>query len=69
MNYFILDFGYASIMAPPPANVFGYPDMAPPSYAAVVGESEINIGDDNDQHTYGNLRYMPVYTFAQPYQV
>ena len=52
-------------MAPPPTSVFGYPDMAPPSYAA-AGESETNIGDGDDKHTRGNLSYMPVYTYAQP---
>ena len=54
---------------PPPPNLLGYPDMAPPSYAAAVGEKETNIADDNDQHTFGNLSYVPVYTYAQPYQV
>ena len=43
--------------------------MAPPSYAAAVGEKETNIADDKDQHTFGNLKYVPVYTYAQPYQV
>ena len=51
---------------PPPPNLLGYPDMAPPSYAAAVGEKETNIADDNDQHTFGNLKYVPVYTYAQP---
>ena len=51
----------------PPSNIFT--DMAPPSYASVVGEQPISIGDENDQHTKGNLSYLPVYTFAQPYQV
>ena len=54
---------------PPPPNLLGYPDMAPPSYAAAVGEKETNIADNNDQHTFGNLKYVPVYTYAQPYQV
>ena len=49
--------------------VFGYPDMAPPSYASVANGEQVNIADENDQHTRGNLSYMPVYTFAQPYQV
>ena len=43
--------------------------MPPPSYASVTGEQAVNIADDNDKHTRGNLSYMPVYTFAQPYQV
>ena len=51
----------------PPSNIFT--DMAPPSYASVTGVQPINIGDENDQHTKGNLSYIPVYTFAQPYQV
>lgn len=55
-----------SNFAPPPANILGYPDMAPPSYAAVAGEAAVNIADD--QHTGGQLTYTPVYTFAQPYQ-
>lgn len=53
---------------PPPPNLLGYPDMAPPSYAAAVGEKDASIADDDDQHTFGNLNYRPVYTFAQPYQ-
>ena len=51
----------------PPSNIFT--DMAPPSYASVTGVQPISIGDENDQHTKGNLSYIPVYTFAQPYQV
>ena len=51
----------------PPSNIFT--DMAPPSYASVLNGQQVNIGDENDQHTKGNLNYMPVYTFAQPYQV
>ncbi|XP_057295499.1 arrestin domain-containing protein 2-like [Hydractinia symbiolongicarpus] len=57
-----------SSFVPPPSSVFGYPDMAPPSYAAAVGISESSIADDDDVHTMGNLRYMPVYTFAQPFK-
>ena len=49
--------------------MFGYSDMAPPSYAAAVGEQPTNIAGDDDAHTQGNLSYLPVYTFAQPYQV
>jgi len=56
--------------APPmglaPPNIFT--DMPPPSYASATGEQAVNIADDNDKHTRGNLSYMPVYTFAQPYQ-
>ena len=54
---------------PPPPNLLGYPDMAPPSYAAAFGEKETKIADDNDQHTFGNLYYVPVSTYATPYQV
>ena len=53
----------------PSAPPFGYPDMAPPSYASAVGEQPINIADDDDKYTQGNLTYIPVYTFAQPRQV
>ena len=56
-------------MAPPPPSLLGYPDMAPPSYASVYGDNATNIADGDDKHTYGNMTYMPVYTFAQPYQV
>merc|ERR1719427_1505102 len=48
--------------------MFGYPDMAPPSYSAVVGQKGVNIAGEDDKHTYGDMSYHPVYTFAQPYQ-
>ena len=51
----------------PPSNIFTA--MARPSYASVTGMQPISIGDENDKHTKGNLSYIPVYTFAQPYQV
>ena len=54
---------------PPPPNLLGYPDMDPPSYAPVVKQNKTSVADDNDQHTFGNLRYVPVYTYAKPYQV
>lgn len=54
---------------PPLSSLVGYPDMAPPSYVAAVGENAVNIADHNDQHTFGNLKYIPVYTYARPYQV
>jgi len=50
----------------PPSNIFT--DMAPPSYASVSGVQPISIGDESDHYTKGNLSYIPVYTFAQPYQ-
>ena len=51
---------------PPPPNLLGYPDMVPPSYAPAVKQNKASIADDNDQHTFGNLSYVPVYTYAQP---
>ena len=56
-------------MPPPPSNLLGYPDMAPPSYAAAVGDHQTNIADDDDKELHGNSSYLPVYTFAQPYSV
>ena len=42
--------------------------MPPPSYSATVGDQAVAISGKKDQHTYGDLNYAPVYTFAQPYQ-
>jgi len=53
---------------PPPPQLIGYPDIAPPSYAAAVGDQATNIGDDEDKHTFGEMSYLPVYTYAQPLQ-
>ena len=53
---------------PPQPSFLGYPEMVPPSYSAAVGESGVNISNEKDEHTYGNLQYNPVYTFARPYQ-
>lgn len=49
-------------MAPPPPNVLGYADMAPPSYASVAGTSGSMCSENN-------VNYQPFYTFAQPSQV
>ena len=61
---FIGDIAYP----PPEVSAFGYPDMPPPSYSATVGDQVVAISGKKDQHTYGDLNYAPVYTFAQPYQ-
>lgn len=55
-------------LPPPPPNVFGYPDMPPPSYSSVVGDEAVNIKKEKNSHTKGDLMYQPIYTFAQPYQ-
>ena len=62
------NFGGGPNYPPPQPSDFGYPGMAPPSYSAAVGESTVNIGDGDDTHTQGDLNYMPVYTFARPYE-
>ena len=51
---------------PPPPDVFGYPDMYPPSYSAAVGENKIHIGKENF-NTDVDIQYIPLYTFAMPY--
>lgn len=61
-------FNNYAALPPPPPNVFGYPDMPPPSYSTAVGDEAINIKKEKDSHTQGNLMYQPVYTFAQPYE-
>jgi len=53
--------------APPiQPQVFGYPNMAPPSYAAVMGAEAVQAKED--KHTFGDLSYLPKYTFTQPFQ-
>jgi len=59
---------HPSAPPPPPPQLLGYPDMAPPSYAAAIGDQATNIRDDEDKHTFGEMSYLPVYTYAQPFQ-
>lgn len=55
-------------MPPAPSDMFGYPDMAPPAYAAAVGAKRVNVHQDDNSELIGNAMYVPVYTFASPYQ-
>lgn len=55
------------LIPPPSPSIFGYPDMAPPSYSSVVGEDCVSIRGEHDEYTYGELQYNPVYTFAKPF--
>ena len=50
-----------SLALPSEYNFF---DM-PPSYSTVVGETSVNVRNENDKYTFGNMEYCPVYTFAQ----
>ena len=55
-------------LPPPPPNVLGHPDIHPPSYSGVGGCRGVYIGKDKDFNTYGELRYVPVYTFSKLYE-
>lgn len=48
--------------------LFGYPDMHPPILSSAIGEKKVSIGQDKDFNTYGDLYYIPVYTFAKQYE-
>ncbi|XP_046852132.1 arrestin domain-containing protein 3-like isoform X2 [Xenia sp. Carnegie-2017] len=53
---------------PPPSSILGYPDMPPPSYAFAVGGVAVDVGDTNSKSNFGDQSYMPMYTYAQPFQ-
>ena len=52
----------------PPPNAPGYPDMPPPSYAAAIGSCSVDVGDTEAKSYFGDQSYVPMYTYAQPYQ-
>ena len=56
-------------MPPAPSHLLGYPDMAPPSYAAVVGSQRVNFHSGDKSELHGNSTFVPVYTFARAYTV
>ncbi|XP_066930482.1 arrestin domain-containing protein 3-like [Clytia hemisphaerica] len=62
------NFSNTPQMPPAPSNMLGYPDMAPPAYAAAVGSSRVNVHQDDNSELMGNSMYIPVYTFAAPYK-
>jgi len=56
-------------MPPAPPNILGYPDMAPPAYTAPIGSKRVNVHKNDNSELMGDSMYVPVYTFASPYQV
>ena len=66
---FILDFSNTPQMPPAPPTMLGYSDMEPPSYAAPIGSKQVNFHLNDDSELIGTANYVPVYTFAVPYQV
>ena len=56
-------------MPPAPPNMLGYSDMEPPSYSAPIGSTQVNVHLNDDSELMGTASYIPVYTFAVPYQV
>lgn len=55
------DKAYAS----PATDLFGYPDIPPPAYSSAFGKFMVNIGQEKDFNTFGNLSYIPLYVFAK----
>ena len=51
---------YGSSYPPPQTKLFGYPDMGPPSYSAILDKKE-------NAETKAEVKHIPVYTFAKPY--
>ena len=52
-------------IAPPAPNIFGHPGITIPSYAPAIGDHDvpIDVGADKVE-----VRYIPLYTYAAPYQ-
>ncbi|XP_065656482.1 arrestin domain-containing protein 3 [Hydra vulgaris] len=57
--------GSAGSFTLPNVGFMGYPEITPPSYAAAAGATQTNIGNGGDKYTFGNMNYVPVYTFNQ----